>query len=563
MGQITSLLSSLNTRQRIYILAAIVLVVGSLYALTNWRRENDFRPLYISMAPADASAVVQKLKETAAEYRLSENGATILVPSARVAEIRLQMAGAGLPKSGRVGFELFDKTNFGVTDFAEQINYRRALEGELERSVMSLSEVEQARVHITFPKDSVFLESRQTAKASVMLKVRPGSKLSPANVLAVCYLVSSAVESLTPEAVSVLDMSGNLLSRPRKSSGIDGEQPSEAALDYSHQIEKDLVVKINTTLDPLLGTEKFRAGASVDCDFSGGEQSEETFDPARSVMVTSQKTEDVSGTNLASGVPGTASSLPQPTSRPGSSGAGLTRRTENVAYQSSRLVRRTRLPQGTVKRMSLSVLLDQNARWEGIGAKARRIIEPPSPEKIKIIRDLVSAATGLNATRGDQLIVETLPFESTLSAQPPSPPAPSAAPAPSGLSPWLDRLVRQKSPLPLGAVLLVLLIAAFLFFAVRRKRRAIQFAAALAAGNPAGELTAGASLEQAGRQLEDRLTEQEDLKRRLEAEAMSALKLPQVTTKKSEVLAKHLVETVRKDPVAAARIMRSWLYDMD
>ncbi len=134
------------------------------------------------MSPEDAAAVVQKLRESGTEFRLAENGTGVLVPSARVAELRLQMAGAGLPKTGRVGFELFDKTNFGATDFAEHINYRRAVEGELERSVMALAEVEQARVHVTFPKDSVFLESRQPAKASIMVKLRPGAKLAPANV---------------------------------------------------------------------------------------------------------------------------------------------------------------------------------------------------------------------------------------------------------------------------------------------------------------------------------------------------------------------------------------------
>lgn len=552
MTQIKNLLGSLNTRQRVYILAAVVLVIGGLYAFTNWKREQDFRPLYSGLAPEDGNAVLQKLRETGTEYRLSDNGTTILVPSERVAEARLQVAGAGLPKSGRVGFELFDKSSFGITEFTEHINYRRAIEGELERSVLALAEVEHARVHVTFPKDSVFLDARQPAKASVMVKLRPGTRLAPANVLAVCHLVASAVEGLTPDGVSVLDMNGNLLSRPRRSSTIDGEESSEAALDYRRQIEKDLVLKITTTLEPLLGPEKFRAGASVECDFTGGEQSEETYDPTRSVMVSAQKTEDISGTNLASGVPGTASNLP----RPGSSGAGMTRRTENIAYQSSRLLRRTRLPQGTVKRISLSVLLDQEARWEGTGPQAKHIIEPPSPEKVQVIRDLVAAATGLDTQRGDQLIVESLPFEATLSAGQPGAPGWPAAPPPQRPSSWLDQLFQQKKPVLLGVaggvVILLLLLAAFLFFVVRRKRRAVQLAAELGGGRGIGALQAGDSVQKA---------EQQTLRRQKDAEALESLKLPQVATKKSEVLAKHLVETAKKDPVAAAQILRSWLYD--
>ena len=188
-----------------------------MFGFAHWRHEGDFRPLYTGLAAEDAGAVVQKLKETGTEYRLSDNGSTVLAPSARVAELRLQLAAGGLPKSGRMGFELFDKTSFGVTDFAEHVNYRRALEGELERSIVSLAEVERARVHLTFPKESVYLEARQPAKASVVLGLRPGAQLSPQNVMAVCNLLASAVEGLAPEAVSVVDTRGNLLNRPRKS----------------------------------------------------------------------------------------------------------------------------------------------------------------------------------------------------------------------------------------------------------------------------------------------------------------------------------------------------------
>ena len=452
MVQIQELFKRLNPRQRILIVAAAVLVAASLAGFTHWNRERDFRPLYTNLAAEDAGVLIQKLRESGTEYRLSENGTTVLVPSARVSEVRLQLASAGLPKSGRVGFELFDKTNFGVTDFAEHINYRRALEGELERSIMGLAEVEHARVHVTFPKESVFVESRQPAKASVLLKLKPGAKLAPQNVVAVCHLVASAVEGLEADAVSVLDMNGNLLSRPR-SSGLDGEQPSEAALEYKQQVEKDLLAKINATLEPVVGAERFRAGVSAECDFTGGDETEESYDPARSVMTSSQKTEDISGANLSSGMPGTASSLPRPSSRPGSSGLGTTRRTETIAYQSSRTVRRLRLPQGNVKRISAAVLVDQTLRWDGVGAKAKRIIEPPAPEKLKAIRELVAGAIGLDANRGDQLIVETLPFESTLAIEPPPGPAPAVPPAPLlKLPDWLEQLLAQKNGVLIGSV---------------------------------------------------------------------------------------------------------------
>jgi len=563
MGQLKKLLASLSLRQRISIVVAAVVVGACLWGFTNWRSERDFRPLYSGLGAEDAGAVVQKLREGGTDLRLAENGTVILVPSARVAELRLQMASSGLPRSGRVGFELFDKTNFGVTDFAEHINYRRAVEGELERSVMALTEVEQARVHVTFPKDSVFLETRQPAKASVMIRLKAGARLSPQNVLAVTHLVASAVEGLAPEAVSVLDMRGNLLSRPRRPVSLDSDQASDAVLEYRQQIEKDLLVKINSTLEPLLGADKFRAGVSVECDFSGGEQSEETFDPARSVMTSSQKTEDASGANAASGVPGTASNLPRPTSRPGATGLGMTRRTENIAYQSSRTVRRTRLPQGTLKRISAAVLVDHTVRWEGTGAQVKRIIEAVSPEKLKVIRELVGAATGLITERGDQLIVESLPFESTLSQEPP-PAAPRDAPPPaSALPTQVEQLLRQINPLVAGAAAagaLLLILGAWWFLRKRRQRMRVTLQGALAPGAPGAPALASPN---AGQQLESKLAEQVALRDRQELEALNAIKLPQVTTKKAEVLARHLTETVKKDPVSAAQVLRTWLRERE
>jgi len=565
VNQLKKLLNSLSWRQRISIVIAVAVVAGSLTAFTRWRRESDFRPLYTGLSAEDAGALVQKLREGGVEYRLSESGSAVLVSSARVAETRLQMAAAGLPKSGRVGFELFDKTNFGITEFAEHINYRRALEGELERSVMSLGEVQQARVHVTFPKESVFLEARQPAKASVLVRLRPGARLSPANVVAVAHLVASAVEGLAPEAVSVLDMNGNLLNRPRRPSAFDGEQASEAMLDFRQQVEKDLLAKINVTLEPLLGPDKFRAGVYADCDFSGGEQSEETYDPSRTVMTSSQKTEDVTGTAAASGVPGTASNLPRPTSRPGTSGAGMSRRTENITFQTSRLVRRTRLPQGVVKRISAAVLVDQRLRWEGTGAAVKRVLEPPSPEKLKTIRDLVAAAIGLSPDRGDQLIVETQPFEATLSLEPPQPPAPApAAPPAFGLPPWLEPLLRQSNPLVLvaaaaGAVLVLVFLAAFWLWRRRRRQRAVALQNALPGGAGRPALPAGDATGEAGQQLESKLAEKAAERERQELEALTSMKLPKVTTKKAEVLTKHLTEVAKKDPAATAHVLRTWL----
>lgn len=551
MEQLKKIIANLSAMQRVTIVAAALAVGAGLFALARWKQESDFRPLYTTLASEDAGAVVQKLKESGVEFRLSENGSTVLVPSAKVAEVRLEMAAAGLPKSGRIGFELFDKSNFGATEFVEHINYRRALEGELERTVMSLAEVEQARVHVTFPKESVYLESREPAKASVVVRLRPGVQLMPQNVTAIQHLLASAVEGLAPQAVSVVDVQGNLLTRGRTTLASDGAESSDRLLEIRQNIEHDLVAKINSTLDPLLGSERFRAGASVECDFTSGEQSEEIFDPNKSVMVSSQKSEDTSNTGGAAGVPGTASNLPRPAPRPAATVAGVSRRTESIAYQSSRTVKHTKLPEGTIKKMSLAVLVDQAVHWEGQGKTMHRVLEQPTPEKLKSIRDLVAAATGFSSDRGDQLIVESLPFESTLSLEPPS--AKSAPKPPSGtamnLPPWLARWVDNR--IAVGGAL----AAGFVLMFARR------FIAKMFAGK--GKASAAAALPGPDRnaqleaQHQSQLDEQMDLQAQLNAAALAE------ATKRSVVLIKRLREGAAKDSAPAAHIVRGWLNESD
>ena len=562
MEQFRKLFSNLSAMQLVTIFATALAVGGGLFAFVQWKRESDFRPLYTTLASEDAGAVVQKLKEGGIEYRISDSGSTVLVPSAKLSEMRLEMASAGLPKSGRIGFELFDKTNFGATEFVEHINYRRALEGELERTVMSLAEVEQARVHVTFPKESVYLESRQAAKASVVVRIRPGAHLVPQNVVAIEHLLASAVEGLAPESVSVLDVSGHLLSRVHSAVAADGGESSDRLLETRQNIEKDLVSKINSTLEPLLGPEKFRAGASVECDFSSAEQSEEIFDPTRSVMVSSQKSEDTSSSGGSSGgaggVPGTAANLPRPPAKSATTMAGTSRRTESVTYQSSRTVRRTRMPDGTVKKMSLSVLVDQAAHWEGQGKEMHRVIDQVAPEKLKSIRDLVAAATGFSAERGDQLIVESLPFESTLNLEPPLPPGPAPqsigtnnVTMPKWVPSWLaraldNRYISMGAPFILGLLLMGLRrLFAGMF---GNKGKAMPTApAALPAGDTEAQRT---------ELLRAQLQEQAELQAQLDSEA---LRLAGSQNKKADVMVKRLRDSVTKDATLSAHVVRGWL----
>ena len=555
-----NILASLSVRQKITIAVVALLIGAGIYSLVYWQKESGFKPLFTGLAPEDASGIVQKLKEAGVEYRLPESGGAVLVQSARLADLRLTMAAAGLPKTGRIGFELFDKTNLGATEFTEHVNYRRALEGELERSVTSLAEVEQARVHITFPKDSVFLDAQQPAKASVLVKIRPGMRLAPQNVQAIDHLVASAVEGLSPDAVSVLDMNGNLLGRPRAAANPDSGEPSEAVLDYRHKVEADLLAKVNSTLEALLGPDRFRAGVSVECDFSGGEESAEVFDPAHSVMLSSQRTEDSTGLPSANGVPGTASTLPRPSSRPGSGSSRTSRVTENIAYQSSRTVRKTRLPAGAVRKMSLAVLVDQDLTWLPDKKGFQRVLQPPSPEKLKIIRDLVAGVTGFTPERGDQLVIETLPFESTLAIEPPAPsgaPAAGKPAAPQSFSFTGDPKTLYLIGGTAGAVLLIALAGGML---LRRRRHGgtASVPTALAQGEGSHAIAGGA---EGGDEndIEARLAERDAAQKKAEAQMLNSLKLTPVITKTAEVLAKHLREKISKEPEVSAQVLRTWI----
>jgi flagellar M-ring protein FliF len=552
MDQIRKLFDRLTARQKVTLGVAAAAVLGLVTLLVQWNEERHYRPLFSNLSAEDAGRIANRLRESGIKYRIAESGDTVSVPSDKVAETRLMLAAEGLPKTGRIGYELFDKTNLAATDFQERVNFHRAIEGELERSVMSLEEVEAARVHVTFAKDSVFVESRQPAKASVLVTLRPGRELKPESASAIAHLAASAVEGLEPQAVSILDTEGRLLSKPKRRVRPGEPEPDDAQLEFRAKFERELLAKVEATLEPLLGPEHFRASISTDIDFSSGEHSEESFDPSRSVMASQQRSEDVAGGAAASGVPGAASNLPRPTSRPGESARSISRRTENITYQSTRMVKRMLIPQGAVKRVSLSVVVDHDVKVEGEGAAARRVLEAPPPEKLKKIADLLTAAAGLQTERGDQIIVESMPFAATLQmvAPPrPAPPAP-AAPAPASWPEWVPEKLRTPWLFAgIGGSIFLLAGLAALFVLRKRKKSAPAATAApeLAGGKP--------------QSMESRIADHERKKVELETQAMNALKLPEAAVQKGEVLQKQIIEAAKKDPAGIAQVIRTWLQE--
>ena len=542
--------------QRLSLVIVPLLLCAAALGIVRWKHENDFRPLYTSLSPEDASALVQKMREAGIEYRLDETGSSISVSSGRVAEARLALAGAGLPRTGRIGFELFDKGNLGASDFTEQVNYRRALEGELERTVATLAEVEQARIHITFAKESMFLDSREEAKATVVLKLRHSGALPTSNVTAIANLVASAVDNLAPHGVAIIDANGRLLNRPRDNQS-DDTSMADANLDYRHQVESDMTARINNALEPILGAGRFRAGVNVECDFTSSEESDETFDGSKSAILQSQATEESASAGSGGGQPGTASNLPHPPVKEAAGSGGLIRRTENVSYQPSRTVRKTISPKGSVRRVSTAVLVDQSVKWEGTGAKAKKIMVPPSPETLKGIRDVIAGITGYNELRGDLITVETLPFENTLSAEQP-------VPAPLAVKP-VSFDFKQPIVLYGGAIVTLLALAVVvLLFRQPAKRGRVAAedtaAPALAAETPAVDSVS--VKEPHASRLQQQIADNEAEQAALEEQALSHIKMP-ANTKTTEVLVRHIRDAVQKDPVGAANILRTWVTDQD
>lgn len=564
MDQLKRLLESLTLKQKISTVAAALAVASGLYYLSLWNSERQFKDLYSRLSPADAGAVVLKLKEAGVEYRLTNNGTTVRVAADKVDGMLVQMASAQLPRSGRPGYESFERPSFGATDEEIKSKEKWALEAELERSIRTLEPVESARVHISQPKDSVFIESRQDAKASVILSLHTGAKLAPQSVMGICYLVASAVPQLAAESVSVVDTQGKILHSPRKAGVEGGIEPPESSLEFRQKMERDLINKIGATLEPVLAPERFRAGATVEVDMSLVEQTDETYDPTKSVMVTSQQTEDSSGNTLSAGAPGTAANLPRPPQRPNGGATSVSRKTQNTTYQSSKTLRHTRVPQGVVKRVSLSVLVDQSVRWEGAGTATKRILEPPSPETLKKYRDQIAAATGLIPERGDQLIIESLPFETTLSLQPPG--VPKAQPAvpqsqPFVLPPALQKYLVGVNPLILvgGAIAALLLIAGGIFILVRQLRRKKRVTAAALTALTSG--AAGAEVINGHAGAQQLIAQAAAERERLDAEAVAALRLVPAGSVASEVMTKHLRQMAKENPQVVAQLLRTWIQD--
>ena len=540
-GQVRDFWTGLSPRRRIVLVGSAILIFGGIHAFRQHMADRAYRPLYTQLTEEEAGAAVEKLKDLQVPYRLAAGGTTILVPEPHVAEVRIQLASDGLPRYGRLGFELFDENSFGATEFAEHVNFRRALEGELERSIISLSEVERARVHISLPRQSVFLEDERPAKASVILHLRRGSSLSEEQVTAVSFLVASAVEDLDPRKVVIVDTSGRVLARP----GPDGDGFSGEQLEYRRKLEKEINRRVTATLEPYVGFDRVRSNTVAEVDWNQGEQTEEVLDP-NTVVMTTQRSEENTRPLQQKGVPGTASNLPRAPEAPETTANSASRILETTNFQTSRTVTRLELQRGEIKRLSVAVLVDHRIE---VDEQARDLIRVArTPEEMEKFRRLVIAAAGIIEQRGDILTIENLPF--TIFEEPPEPPPPPPNPEDELFSlEWVNKYRYHLIAVGVSLVLLTFTV----WFAMRIRHRVARMRA---------EAEAKRQAEEERKQLE--ATEDEARKHAAEeAKMLQGLRLATLQSSKAQVLKKHLEEMAANESEAFVQLMRSWIHEDD
>ncbi|AKQ55973.1 flagellar basal-body MS-ring/collar protein FliF [Bordetella hinzii] len=438
----TSLLARFPFLEKVRALPKPVLLGGAaalvalIVAAALWSREPDYKVLFSNLDDRDGGAIVTALGQMNVPYRFSDNGAAILVPGSRVYDARMQLASQGLPRGGSVGFELMDNARFGASQFAEQINYQRGLEGELARSIEAMHSVQHARVHLALPRQSLFVRDRQPPTASVLLNLHPGRSLADAQVSAISWLVASSVPDLTADNVSIVDQNGRLLSAPAgEGRGMDADQ-----MRFVREVEQRTVERILTILNPLVGPGNVHAQASAEVDFARREETSETYRPNQEpgqAAVRSQQTSDSRqvGVNPAVGVPGALSNQPpagvqaplttpaaqpqrpqqqQQPQQPGTAGTqqahqqppGTERRDATTNYEVDRTISHVKQPVGQLKRLSVAVVVNHLPGKDG---------EPQAlpPEELNKLTNLVREAMGYSESRGDSLNVVNSQFNDT------------------------------------------------------------------------------------------------------------------------------------------------------
>jgi flagellar M-ring protein FliF len=388
-----------------------------------WGQKTEYRVLFSNFSDRDGGSIVAALQQMNVPYKYSEGGTAILVPDTMVHDARLKLAAQGLPKGGNVGFELMENQKLGISQFLEQVNFQRALEGELARSIQTLQAVQAARVHLAMPKASVFVRDQQKPTASVILSLYPGRMLDAQQVSAIVHLVASSVPELSPKSVTIVDQNGNLLSDTTKqlANGLDPTQ-----LKYVQDLQQDIVKRVESIISPIVGNGNVRAEATADVDFSRSEQAAETYKPNQTAdtaaVRSKQSSESLNGSSSTSGIPGaltnqppTGATAPIINAQPGAAASaqtnGVSRKDATVNYEVDKTVRYIQQPMGGVKRLTVAVVVNYKRTLDATG---KIVMKPLTDAERNQISDLVKEAMGYNKDRGDSLNVVNTQFSTEM-----------------------------------------------------------------------------------------------------------------------------------------------------
>jgi flagellar M-ring protein FliF len=540
LNQLRSFVRGLTPLQQIFLGISAVVVAGALWLFVTLINKDDYKTLYTGLSASDAQAVIRRLDGQGVRYKLSQDGASLSVPAEQIDSLRLDLASKGMPQSGRLGFELFDKPNWAGSDFSEKVNYQRALEGELERTIQTIEDVESVRVHLVMPRESLFTDREREAKAAVVVKLRSGRLASNA-VIAITHLVASAVDLLPPENVTIVNADGNtpLSQAPR----------SEGAASGSGDMAKSLENKLIATLSPVIGTQGVRATVMVEYNLSSSEKTQELYDPATATVLSSQESEQQQGSSLTAGIPGAASNVPaaRPPESPAPAvsrgGDSQVSRNASKTYAVSKTVQHVLDPPGAIKRIATAILVDDaheisNENGQKVEKRHKR-----TAEEMRQIQDLAKAAMGFNEARGDNLVVENISFETL---------PPEVLPTPNKMEQALRLAERWRGPL---RYVILLLLFAVVYMVVLRpiKKQALatfreaasRLAASqketpkLASGVPEAK-AAGAAIE-AGK------------------EPLAGLESKAAEDNQIVMLKQHLVDRVKREPASASRLIQNWM----
>jgi flagellar M-ring protein FliF len=452
------------------------LLVGTVVGVLLWSTRPNYQVLFSRLNPEDAARIVETLKQEKIPYRLRGSGTVVLVPAEKVYDLRLSLASAGIPQGGGVGFEIFDDTPMGTTEFVQRLNYQRALQGELSRTITQFEAVAQARVHIVTPRGSLFIEEEKPATASVVLRLRPGERLSKLQIDGVVRLVSSAVEGLDPDNITVVDVDGGVLYKGHRS---DSEVAlSSSQLEHQRSLEASLEARIQEMLERVVGGGRAVVKVTAEVDYRRITTNEETYDPDSSVIRSEQRQQEssVGGTSMPEGSPEEKYQFGEEGGRSMVSNNSTKKQNQVINYEINRVSRQTVAAVGEIKRLSAAVVVDGKYQiTEDEAGKTSRSYVERSQEEMKHLVEIVKKAMGYDSKRGDQVEVINLPF----AEQPQELVDENDAP-----SKWL-RLGARFAPLLLKAVVVLLVF----FFVVRPLIRWLgQMSSRQQAGQRVGDL---------------------------------------------------------------------------